>query len=191
MPGAINTFHSTLKLEHLYVSTISSRQRGGLDSDAASLFSHLNAHNNTTSIALAGLLMARPRGGGGALPRPLRGCSLLAKHGSINTHSAINFSLSVLIYPMVALGCFAMSNVLWRWAFHILYCSPLSGFFAPIDKKIVFTLLWNKKLRGRGDVGGGGTMKFKPFKTVSFSDNIAQGAGCLSAPLEKQRSPDW
>lgn len=40
------------------------------------------------------------------------GCSLPVKHSSINTHSAINFSLSVLIYPMVALGCFAMSNVL-------------------------------------------------------------------------------
>lgn len=37
--------------------------------------------------------------------------------------------------------------------------------------------------------GGGGTMKFNPFKTVSFSDNIAQGTGCLSARLEKQRSP--
>lgn len=34
-------------------------------------------------------------------------------------------------------------------------------------------------------------MKFNPFKTVSFSDNIAQGAGCLSARLEQQRSPDW
>lgn len=32
-------------------------------------------------------------------------------------------------------------------------------------------------------------MKFNPFKTVSFSDNIAQGTGCLSARLEKQRSP--
>lgn len=32
------------------------------------------------------------------------------------------FYLSVLIYPIIAVGCFAMSNVLWRWAFHILYC---------------------------------------------------------------------
>lgn len=38
---------------------------------------------------------------------------------------------------------------------------------------------------------GGETKKFNPFKTVSFSDNIAQGAGCLSARLEQPRSPDW
>lgn len=32
------------------------------------------------------------------------------------------FSLSVLIYPIITAGCFAMSNVLARWAFHNLYC---------------------------------------------------------------------
>lgn len=36
------------------------------------------------------------------------------------------FFLSVLIYPIIAVGCFAMSNVLWRWAFHILYCFLLT-----------------------------------------------------------------
>lgn len=36
------------------------------------------------------------------------------------------FYVSVLIYPIIAAGCFAMSNVLWRWAFHILYCFLLT-----------------------------------------------------------------
>lgn len=34
------------------------------------------------------------------------------KYGSINRHSAINFNLSVLIYPSVAAGSLAVSNVL-------------------------------------------------------------------------------
>lgn len=36
------------------------------------------------------------------------------------------FYVSVLIYPIIAVGCLAMSNVLWRWAFHILYCFLLT-----------------------------------------------------------------
>lgn len=48
------------------------------------------------------------------------------KYGSINRRSAINFNTSDLIYPIIAVGCLPLSNVLWRWAFHILYC-----FFFP------------------------------------------------------------
>lgn len=76
--------------------------------------------------------------------------------------------------------------------FYILYCFPQSlflSFFAPIDKKIVLALLRNKKLRRKGGAGdegigegGGGplgregveeTMKFNPFKIVSFSDHTS------------------
>lgn len=114
--------------------------------------------------------------GCGALRTP-RGCALPVKYGSINRRSAINFYLSVLIYLIMALGCFVMSNVLWRWAFHILYCFPFLSllFFAPIDKKIVLALLWNKSSEGerRRAVRVEETMKFNPFKTVSFSDHTS------------------
>lgn len=51
----------------------------------------------------------------------------------------------------------------------------LSLFFAPIDKKIVLALLRNKSSEGerRGVAGVGETMKFNPFKTVSFSDHTS------------------
>lgn len=109
--------------------------------------------------------------------RKLWGCALPVKYSSINRHSAINFYVSVLIYPIIALGCFAMSNVLWRWAFHILYRFCLS--FCPHRQKNSFTLLWNKTSEEGKGVGGnerereGETMKFNPFKTVSFSDHTS------------------
>lgn len=48
--------HSPLhpKPQPLYISTSSCRQRGSSDWDAASLFSHLNARNNTMSITFLG-----------------------------------------------------------------------------------------------------------------------------------------
>lgn len=49
------------------------------------------------------------------------------------------FYLSVLIYPIIAVGCFAMPNVLWRWAFHILYC-----FFFWQNVAWTFAVLWNE-----------------------------------------------
>lgn len=51
----------------------------------------------------------------------------------------------------------------------------LSFFFAPIDKKIVLALLRNKSSEGegRGVAGAEDTMKFNPFKTVSFSDHTS------------------
>ena len=119
--------------------------------------------------------------GFGAPWRQLWGCALPVKYSSINTHSAINFYLSVLIYPIIALGCFAMSNVLWRWNFHILYRFSLF-FFAPIDKKMCSHFCEIKPQRerrrvGRGEMRGDGeveeTMKFNPFKTVSFSDHTS------------------
>lgn len=119
--------------------------------------------------------------GFGVLWRQLWGCALPVKYSSINRHSAINFYLSVLIYLIMALGCFAMSNVLWRWAFHILYCFSLFFFFAPIDKKMRSHFCEIKPQRERrGGVRGEReergvkeTMKFNPFKTVSFSDHTS------------------
>lgn len=114
----------------------------------------------------------------GALRTP-RGCALPVKYGSINRRSAINFYLSVLIYPIMALGCFAMSNVLWRWAFHILYCFPflsLSLFFLPPSTKKLcshFCEIKAQRERGGGWRGAEDTMKFNPFKTVSFSDHTS------------------
>lgn len=48
-------------------------------------------------------------------------------------------------------------------------------FFAPIDKKTVLALLRNKSSEGerRGVAGVEDTMKFNPFKTVSFSDHTS------------------
>ena len=56
------------------------------------------------------------------------------KYGSINRYSAINFYLTVLIYPIIALGCFAMSNVVWRWAFIFFNVFPLA-FVCPYRQK--------------------------------------------------------
>lgn len=142
----------------------------------------------------------------GALWRQLWGYALPVKYSSINRHSAINFYLSVLIYPIMALGCFAMSNVLWRWAFHILYCFSLLLFFPLHRQKNVFTLLWNKTSEGdgedegwrgaEGELEGWGRWGWRKqwnltrLKLYHFL-TIPQGAGCLSAGLEKQRSPDW
>lgn len=150
------------KPQHLYISTSSFRQRGSSDADAASLFSHLNVQNNSTSITFAGFYAVVVWGGGGG-----GGCSLPVKHSSINTHSAINFSLSVLIYPMVALGCFAISNVLWRWAFHILYWPPLSGFFAPSTKKLCSHFCEIKSSEGE-KMGGGKQWNLTHLKLYHF-----------------------
>lgn len=59
--------------------------------------------------------------------------------------------------------------------FFIVPLFSLSFFFAPIDKKIVLALLRNKSSEGerRGAAGVEETMKFNPFKTVSFSDHTS------------------
>lgn len=118
------------KPQPLYISTSSFRQRSSSDWDAGFIIQSSECleqhHEHHLSRVFSPWRGCWGGGGGRSLP---------VKHSSINTHSAINFSLSVLIYPKVALGCFVMSNVLWRWAFHNLYWPPLSGFH-PIDKKI-------------------------------------------------------
>lgn len=124
--------------------------------------------------------------GFGALWRKLWGCALSVIYSSINRHSAINFYLSVLIYPIMALGCFAMSNVLWRWAFHILYCFSV---FCPHRQKMCSHFCGIKAHRG-GEEGGRKQWNLTRLKLYHFQ-TIPQGAVCLSAGLEKQRSPDW
>lgn len=85
------------------------------------------------------------------------------KYGSINRRSAINFNLSDLIYPIVAVGCLPLSNVLWRWAFHILYC-----FFSPLllSSSSIKTrrCLVKVKKHGEGNEGIKTPMKFNPFR---------------------------
>lgn len=130
--------------------------------------------------------------------RQLWGCALPVKYSSINRHSAINFCLSVLIYPVMALGCFAMSNVLWRWAFHILYRFSLLLFLPPSTKKLrshFCEIKPQSERRGGGKKwewgwGGGKQWNLTRLKLYHFQ-SIPQGAGYLSAGLEKQRSPDW
>lgn len=78
-------------------------------------FNHTNA---TNSIKLAGSLRRVVLD---KSMRPSRRCPC-----EIWFNQQPKFYLSVLIYPIIAVGCFAMSNVLWRWAFHILYCFLLT-----------------------------------------------------------------
>lgn len=100
---------------------------------------------------------------------------------------------------------------IWSWLWVVLRCLmfcedgpfiffivSLSFFFCPHRQKNVFTLLWNKT--SKGEKGGwegrgrrGGWRKqwnLTRLKLYHFQ-TIPQGAGCLSAGLEKQRSPDW
>ena len=62
-------------------------------------------------------------------------------------------------------------------SYSLLFLS--SFFFAPIDKKMCSHFCEIKPQRERKGLGGGGervgkeTMKFTPFKTVSFSDHTS------------------
>lgn len=84
---------------------------------------------------------------------------------------------------------------IWSWLWVVLRCLmfcedgpfiffivslSLSLFFCPHRQKNAFTLLWNKTSEGEKKGEGGRregewreTMKFNPFKTVSFSDHTS------------------
>lgn len=105
--------------------------------------------------------------------------AVLVKYDSINRRSTINLNVSVLIYPIIAVGCLALSNVLWRWAFHILYRFPLHYKLHQNKRNISHTVSWSRlQPQGRraeeywgveGWIGGEKKIKnFNPFKTVSF-----------------------
>lgn len=60
----------------------------------------------------------------------------------------------------------------------IFFIVSLTRSFCPHRQKIVFTVLWNKTSEGEkgGEMRAEGvdeTMKFNPFKTVSFSDHTS------------------